>query len=186
MSRALPLPLLFASLGALGACGGSDDAKPGSSASSSTTDASSAEPVTRASVDPAELDKRDDPVLRRVELDDPTLYVDVLREGTGRAARPGDAIAVYYEGRREDATEPFVTTHGTWVPARWVLDAKSDLRPIEGLRLAMLGATPGTRARVHVPGHLAYGAAGAPGSGIEAHEDLIFDVLVAEVVPCER
>lgn len=185
MPRALPLvPLLVV---ALGACGGDDEATgDAGSGAVDATGAPSAEPVTRASVDPAELEVRDAPVVRRFELDDYSLFVEVLREGSGRAARAGDAIAVYYEGRREGEDEPFVTTRGTWVPARWVLDATSDARPVEGLRLAMLGATPGMRARVHVPGHLAYGAAGASGSGIDAHADLIFDVIVAEVVPCER
>ena len=174
-------PLLFFSL-LLTACGESEPSAP----ASQPVGAGATPIASPAPVDPKDLDRRDDPVLRRIEFEDETLFVDILHEGAGPVARPGDELAVYFEGRLESAEDPFVTTRGLWLPARWVLDERSDARPVEGLRRAMLGLARGTRARVHVPGHLAYGQTGVPGSGIEAHADLIFDVLISEVRACEH
>lgn len=118
--------------------------------------------------------------VRTLDLGD-ALSVEILREGTGRAARAGSEVLVQYEGRTEDSDTPFASTRGLWQPARWVLDPNDPARPVEGLARALVGMKQGTQARVHVPGHFAYGLAGAPSSGIDAHADLIFALEIVEV-----
>jgi FKBP-type peptidyl-prolyl cis-trans isomerase len=69
----------------------------------------------------------------------------------------------------------FVSTRGRYEPERFGLDRQSGRRPIEGIARAHVGLAQGTRVRIHVPGHLAYGAEGVPGLSIDPNADLLFD-----------
>lgn len=158
---------LFA-LAALAAC--SPDAPPPAETPPPTPAPSTTPPVADESV----------AAVRTIDLGD-ALSVEILREGTGRAARAGSELLVQYEGRTEDSDTPFATTRGLWQPARWVLDPHDPARPVEGLARALVGMKQGTQARVHVPGHFAYGIEGAPSAGIDAHADLIFSFELVEV-----
>lgn len=155
-------------LAALAAC--SKEPPPPASAPPHAVEPSTTPPAVDANVAP----------VRTLDLGD-ALSVEILREGTGRAARAGSEVLVQYEGRTEDSDTPFASTRGLWRPARWVLDPADPARPIEGLARALVGLKQGTQARVHVPGHFAYGLAGAPSAGIGAHADLIFALEIVEV-----
>lgn len=120
------------------------------------------------------------PVLRTLDLGE-ALLVDVLTEGSGRVVKATSTVALHCEGRVEDADEPFVRTRDRLGPERFELDPASGRRPIEGLARALIGLAQGARARVHVPGHLAYGLQGAPSAGIDANADLVFEVEIVEV-----
>lgn len=174
------LPFLVSVLGVLTlGCSGGEDASTASTASGSKpAEPASAAPAT-AQPD-APLAEPSSTPLRTLDLGD-ALLVDILREGAGRVVRGTSAVALHYEGRVEDAEEPFVRTRDRTGPERHELDPASNRRPIEGLARALIGLAQGTIARIHVPGHLAYGLEGAPNAGIEAHADLVFEVEIIEV-----
>jgi len=165
------LPALVLASCVLGACGGDEPPAP-------------VEPVAPVSSDPPAVAPpevtAETAALRTLDLGE-GLSVEVLREGSGRKARRGSEVAVHYQGSAKDAETPFVTTRGWWQPARWVLDARSDRRPLEALARALEGLAAGAQARVHVPAALAYGSAGLPGAGIEQDTDLVFVLELVEV-----
>lgn len=161
------------------ACGGGDSATTAATASES-------KPTQPAVVEPAQstattpLPEPSSTALRTLDLGD-ALLVDILREGNGRVVRGTSSVTLHYEGRVEDAEAPFVHTRDRAGPERHELDPASSKRPIEGFARALIGLAQGTVARIHVPGHLAYGLAGAPSAGIDAHDDLVFEVEIVEV-----
>jgi len=176
-ARVATAPLAVAALlaaGALLACAGDE----GADASRPATDTTLAE----RSLEPPDggIDLRDVPwaVNLGVDLDamirrPSGLYVQVLAEGRGPQAAPGDSMRVHYR---------------VWLPSGRQIDASYDHDPPAPLDM-VLGETPlidgwvegvtgmrvGERRRLVIPYRLAYGPQGHP-AGIPPYSPLVYEV----------
>lgn len=114
--------------------------------------------------------------LGAMERRDSGLYVQVLEEGEGEPAEPGDSMAVHYT---------------VWFPDGRKLDSSRDHRPpeplpmvlgqtalIEGWTQGVTGMRLGERRRLVVPYDLAYGASGRPPQ-VPPYATLVFEVELA-------
>ena len=106
------------------------------------------------------------------------LWVQVLAEGTGARATPGDSMAVHYR---------------VWLPNGSLLDASYEHDPPEPLPLQLgvtslidgwtegvTGMRVGERRRLVVPHDLAYGPPGRP--GVPPYSPLLFEVELVRLV----
>ncbi|MDX1396689.1 MAG: FKBP-type peptidyl-prolyl cis-trans isomerase [Gemmatimonadota bacterium] len=106
------------------------------------------------------------------------LWVQVLAEGTGRRATPGDSLAVHYR---------------VWLPNGSLLDASYEHDPpeplpmqlgvtglIDGWTEGVTGMRVGERRRLVVPHDLAYGPPGRP--GVPPYSPLLFEVELIRLV----
>ncbi|MFP4245363.1 MAG: FKBP-type peptidyl-prolyl cis-trans isomerase [Ectothiorhodospira sp.] len=116
--------------------------------------------------------RADDPGV--VTLDN-GLQVEVLRRGDGPVPGREDRVRVHYEGRHLDG-RVFDSTHERDTPS--VVAVKDT---IPGWRQALTSMPEGTRARLVIPHHLAYGE-GRAGETIGPAETLIFEVELLEVL----
>lgn len=173
----------FVLLPLLAACGGDspgrDEETPEAAA---TADSAAGEATTEAGMDPADvrwalslgIDFAD------MERRESGLYVQVLEEGAGPQAAPGDSMGVHYT---------------VWLPDGSKLDSSLDHTPpdplsmrlgetalIEGWTEGVTGMRLGERRRLVVPAELAYGSAGRPPQ-IPPHTPLAFEVELARHVP---
>lgn len=101
------------------------------------------------------------------------LYVQVLGEGDGARAAPGDSLHVHYtvwfpDGRKLDSS----FDHQPPEPLGMVLGETS---LIEGWTEGVTGMRPGERRRLIVPYDLGYGAAGRPPQ-VPPYATLVFEV----------
>lgn len=108
------------------------------------------------------------------------LYVQVLADGTGPRATPGDTLAVHYR---------------LWLPSGLQVDASYDHSPPEPLEMVLGGDPPlidgwsqgvtgmrvGERRRLVLPHELAYGPAGRP--PIPPYSPLLFEVELVRLAP---
>lgn len=108
------------------------------------------------------------------------LYVQVLAEGRGPPATPGDGMRVHYR---------------VWLPSGVQIDASYDHDPPEPLDM-VLGETPlidgwvegvtgmrvGERRRLVIPYQLAYGPEGHP-AGIPPYSPLVYEVELVALTP---
>ena len=94
----------------------------------------------------------------------------VLRQGAGLRPKPSDRVRVNYHGTLLDGTV-FDSSYERGQPAEFSL---SQVIPgwTEGVSMMPVGA----KYRFWVPGELAYGAKGRPGSPIGPNATLVFDV----------
>lgn len=104
--------------------------------------------------------------------------LEIVTEGSGETLAIGDVVALTYEARAGDATEPFASTKGWSEPLRVRLGAQDETALIPGLTRALEGLKVGTHALIHVSPELAYGKAGRPSAGVPADTSLSFDVEV--------
>lgn len=107
------------------------------------------------------------------------LYIQVLAEGEGPAAAPGDAMGVDYtvwlpDGSKLDSS----FDHTPPEPLPMVLN---ETRLIDGWTEGVTGMRLGEKRRLVVPYDLAYGAAGRP--GVPPYTTLIFEVELATHTP---
>lgn len=121
--------------------------------------------------------------LDEMERRESGLYVQVLEEGEGPPAAPGDSMGVHYT---------------VWFPDGTQLDSSQDREPpqplpmvlgqtrlIEGWTEGVTGMREGERRRLVVPYDLAYGAEGRPPQ-VPPYSTLVFEVELAEHAPAER
>jgi FKBP-type peptidyl-prolyl cis-trans isomerase len=111
------------------------------------------------------------------------LTVDVLERGKGAEARLGCELLVHFTSRVDGAEEPFDSTSSRGLPDRWRLSSSASPRLIEGLVRGLEGLPAGSRAVLHIPAALGYGAEGRPASGIPADAALVYEVQLLEVRP---
>ena len=120
----------------------------------------------------------------RVDLDamerqESGLYIQVLAEGEGPPAAPGDAMGVDYtvwlaDGSKLDSS----SDHTPPAPLPMVLN---ETRLISGWTEGVTGMRLGEKRRLVVPYDLAYGAAGRP--GVPPYTTLVFEVGLATHTP---
>jgi FKBP-type peptidyl-prolyl cis-trans isomerase len=108
------------------------------------------------------------------------LYVQVLREGEGPPAAPGDSMGVAYtvwlpDGSKLDAS----ADHSPPVPLPMVLGRT---RLIDGWTEGVTGMRQGEKRRLVVPYDLGYGAQGRPPQ-VPTYSALVFEVELASHVP---
>lgn len=99
------------------------------------------------------------------------LIIETLAAGSGRAAQRGDKVSVHYTGWLTNGTK-FDSSRDRNEPFSFRLGAG---QVIPGWDEGVAGMQPGSRRRLTVPAHLAYGPQGAGGI-IPPNAVLIFDV----------
>lgn len=111
------------------------------------------------------------------------LTVEVLQRGQGPEARLGCELLVHFTSRVDGVEEPFDSTYSRGLPDRWRLSSSASPRLIEGLVRGLEGLPAGSRAVLHIPAALGYGAEGRPGAGIPADSALVYEVQLIDVRP---
>jgi len=114
-----------------------------------------------------------DPVAQKTTMSG--LKYEVLKLGTGKQPGPTDRVTVHYAGWFTDGTA-FDSSYKRGTPASFRLDGVIK-GWTEGLQLMHEGAIY----RFEIPGNLAYGSRGRPGSGIPPNATLIFQVELLKV-----
>ncbi|MDQ4077273.1 MAG: FKBP-type peptidyl-prolyl cis-trans isomerase [Chloroflexota bacterium] len=107
---------------------------------------------------------------------DSDLQYAILQPGEGAVAEPGDFVSVHYAGWLEDGTM-FDTSYLRAQPLQFQLGAG---RVIPGWDEGVTGMRVGEKRQLRIPGELAYGEQGIPGS-IPPNATLIFDVELVDV-----
>jgi len=119
--------------------------------------------------------------ISEMERTESGLYYQVLTEGTGDPAVPGDSLGVSYtlwlvDGRKMDAS----ADHTPPGPLKMKL---GETPLIQGWVEAVTGMRLGEKKRVVMPYTLAYGSNGAGGAGgIPPYATLVFEMEIAELV----
>lgn len=120
--------------------------------------------------------------LGAMERQESGLYIEVLEEGDGPAAVPGDGMAIDYT---------------VWLPDGSKLDSSFDHDPpapyptvlgetplIAGWNEGVTGMRQGEKRRLAVPYTLAYGESGRP--GVPPATPLVFEVTLVEHTPAPK
>lgn len=156
------------------ACGGpaeeGGDAEPAEAPAAEETAAPAPAPI--ATEYAAELDVD----LDAMEKTESGLRYEVLNEGTGEAAQPGNTVAVHYTGWLPDGTK-FDSSRDRDEPFSFLLGAG---RVIPGWDEGVAGMKVGGEKKLVIPPELGYGARGA-GNVIPPGATLVFDVELLEV-----
>lgn len=121
--------------------------------------------------------------LESMSLQESGLYIQVLEEGEGPAAAPGDGLGVNYtvwlsDGSKLDSSYD----HQPPEPLSMVL-GRTQL--IDGWTEGVTGMRLGEKRRLVVPYQLAYGAAGRPPQ-LPPFSNLVFEVELAEHTPADE
>jgi peptidylprolyl isomerase len=106
------------------------------------------------------------------------LQYQIVKNGTGTAAKAGDTVKVHYTGTLYDGTK-FDSSRDRGTPFSFVLGAG---RVIKGWDEGVAGMQVGEIRNLLIPPDLGYGAAGNP-PAIPENATLIFDVELLEINP---
>jgi len=99
------------------------------------------------------------------------MKVEILKEGTGEAAKTDNTVSVHYVGTLENGTK-FDSSIDRGEPFSFTL---GENRVIQGWELGVLGMKVGEKRKLTIPSDLAYGNQ-AVGSVIPANATLVFEV----------
>lgn len=105
-----------------------------------------------------------------------TVAVDIIKQGTGPAAKSGDVVSVNYVGTLPDGTV-FDSNNSTSSPFTFTLGAG---QVIPGWDQGVLGMKVGEERRLTIPPDLAYGSTGVPGT-IPPNSTLTFEVTLLKI-----
>lgn len=103
------------------------------------------------------------------------LKIEDLKQGNAPAAQYGDSLTVHYTGWLFNKTTPFESSYGNEA-IHFVLGKEN---VIKGWELGLVGAQVGTKRKLTIPPHLAYGDADSP--VIPAQSTLVFDIEILEI-----
>ena len=104
------------------------------------------------------------------------LKIEILKEGTGAAAKNGDTVVVHYTGTLIDGKK-FDSSLDRGEPYSFPLGAGE---VIAGWEQGILGMKVGEKRKLFIPSDLAYGERGAGGI-IPPNAPLIFEVELLEI-----
>ncbi len=104
------------------------------------------------------------------------MKVEILKEGSGPAAKSGDNVTVNYVGTLENGTK-FDSSIDRGVPLPLVLGQNS---VIKGWELGLIGMKVGEKRKLTIPPELAYGK-NAVGNIIPANSTLIFEIDMVKI-----
>lgn len=97
--------------------------------------------------------------------------IEILKEGTGDVAKPGDTVSVHYTGNLADGTK-FDSSLDRGEPFSFVLGSGYVIR---GWDIGVEGMKMGEKRKLTIPPELGYGSSGAGGL-IPPNATLIFEV----------
>ncbi len=104
------------------------------------------------------------------------LKVDKYEEGTGAQAQKGQTVKVHYTGTLENG-QKFDSSRDRGEPIEFTLGAGQVIR---GWDEGIAQLRVGDKAKLTIPGDMAYGTRGVPGL-IPANATLIFDVELVDI-----
>src|SRR3989344_3490583 len=104
------------------------------------------------------------------------MKTEILKEGTGEAAKNGDKVSVHYTGWLENGTK-FDSSIDRGTPFEFTLGTG---QVIQGWDLGVAGMKVGEKRKLTIPAELGYGAQGA-GGVIPPNAVLIFEVELLAV-----
>ena len=99
------------------------------------------------------------------------MKVEILKEGSGDAAKSGDAVTVNYVGTLENGTK-FDSSIDRGTPFQFTLGQN---RVIQGWELGVVGMKVGEKRKLTIPPELGYGDQ-AVGGVIPANATLVFEI----------
>ena len=105
------------------------------------------------------------------ELENKPLKIEILKEGTGQAAKSGDTVTVHYTGTLQNGVK-FDSSLDRQTPFIFTLGAG---QVIPGWEQGILGMKVGEKRKLTIAPELAYGSAGV-GAVIPPNATLIFEV----------
>lgn len=105
------------------------------------------------------------------------MKIEIIKEGTGEAAKNGDMVTVHYIGTFENG-DKFDSSIDRGIPFSFKLEAR---QVIQGWDLGVLGMKIGEKRKLTIPPELAYGAAGTPGGPIPPNATLLFEVELLKI-----
>ncbi len=116
--------------------------------------------------------KKESTATNNYEIQEESMKIEILKEGTGESAKNGDTVTVHYTGTLENGTK-FDSSRDRGTPFSFILGAG---RVIKGWDLGVAGMKIGEQRKLTIPSELAYGDAGTPGGPIPPKATLIFEV----------
>lgn len=99
------------------------------------------------------------------------MKIEILEQGTGETAKPGDTVTVNYVGTLQDGTK-FDSSIDRGQPFHFTLGQNS---VIKGWELGVVGMKVGEKRKLTIPPELAYGPSGA-GEIIPPNATLVFEI----------
>jgi FKBP-type peptidyl-prolyl cis-trans isomerase len=105
------------------------------------------------------------------------LEIKTTQEGSGAAVKAGDTVGVLYTGKLQDGTVFDASVKHGNQPFEFTVGAGM---VIKGWDQGLLGAKVGEKRTLTIPGDLAYGPNGIPGT-IPPNATLIFDIEVLSI-----
>lgn len=102
------------------------------------------------------------------------LQYKIIIEGDGKTPSEEDTVVTHYEGKTLDG-KIFDSSYKRGTPANFPVNAV-----IKGWQEALMMMTEGSKWKLYIPSHLAYGEQGS-GRQVEPHQTLLFDIELIAV-----
>lgn len=106
------------------------------------------------------------------------LKTDVLREGTGRAAKPGDKLTVHYRAWIQGTNQEVDSSYDRGRPLDFTLGNRE---VIDGWEEGLKGMKAGEKRQITLPAKLAYGSKGSPSGKVPPGATLVFELELVKM-----